>query len=57
MLNTLTSKADKIRVKERTKMQRDDIKTKVIELLNQLSQNELTELHQLIVRRYALDGK
>jgi len=36
-------------------MHRDDIKAKVIELLNQLSQNELTELHQLIVGRYALD--
>jgi hypothetical protein len=36
-------------------MQRSKIKTKIQKLLNQLSQNELTELHQLIVRRYALD--
>lgn len=44
-----------IKKDKRTKVLRDDIKTKVIELLNQLSQNELTELYQLIVRRYALD--
>lgn len=42
---------------KRTPKKRKIGKTKIKELLNQLSQNELTELYQLIVRRYALDEK